>query len=181
MPCSLFLQTHLIHTVVEMAGITLQSHLSDSVERQLSYPGFYKPGEGPKHLGAWGIPWVVCSGDSPRRPPHDFPKCVSLRHSACPHFRWESVPAGRTLHSTLRNSGFPTPLAVALMPPTKGANSAVSLRGKPPWETAQKDHLQWRAAELLVAGQPPGVWLASQRALTVRHSRAAISLRCQLL
>lgn len=180
MPCSLFLQTNFIHAVVETAGITLKSHLSDSVEWQLSDPGLYKP-EGPKHLGAWGIPWVVCSGDSPRHPPHYLPKCVSLRDSACLHFRWESVPTGRTLRSTLWNSGFPTPLAVALMPPRKGANSAVSLRGKPPWETAQKDHLTWRAAELLVAGQPPGVWLASQRALTIRHSRPAISLRCQLL
>ena len=117
----------------------------------------------------------------PPHPLHDFPKCAALKDSAFLHFRWESVPTGRALHSTLWNSGFPTPLAAAFMPPGKGANTAVPLRGKPPWETAQRDHLHGQAAELLVAGQPPGVQVASQRALTIRHSKPALSLRCQLL
>lgn len=139
MPCSLFLQTNFIHTVVETAGITLKSHLSDSVERQLSYPGLYKPGEGPKHLGAWGIPWMVYSGDIPGRPLHDFPKCVSLGDSACLHFRWESVPTGRTLHSPLRNSGFPThlllPSCLLRKRPTQQSVSEGNPLGKQPRRT----------------------------------------------
>lgn len=79
MPCFLFLQTDFIHTVAETAGVTLKSHLSDSVGRQLSYPGLYKPGEGPRHLGAWGIPWVVCSKHSPPNPYMTFLNVLPLK------------------------------------------------------------------------------------------------------
>lgn len=123
--------------------------------------------------------WVVGAShgwyalETTPHPLHDFPKCAALKDSAFLHCD-ESSPNRETLHSC----GTPATTTPLLWPSCllgKGPTQQ-SLSEKPPWETAQRDHLHGQAAELLVAGQPPGVQVASQRALTIRHSKPSLSL-----
>lgn len=160
-----------LHMVVKMAGGTLKSHplvLCRSSSLTLSCTNQEKD---PSILGL--MLW--------RHPCYDFPKCAAPGDSACLHFRWELVPTGRALHAARWNSGFPHSLCSCPHASwERGANSAVSLRGKPSREILYRGYLHWWVAELLVAGQSSEVQLASQRVLTTKHSRP-VSLRCQFL
>ena len=58
MPLSLFLQTDFIPTVVKMAGVTLKSHPSGSVDRGSSLTLAFTSQENPRDLGM--MLWRQC-------------------------------------------------------------------------------------------------------------------------
>ena len=132
-PLSVFLQTDFIHMVVKTAGVTLKSHPSGSVDRGSSLTRAFIRQKNPRDLGT--MLW--------RQPYHGFPKCAAsrLKLLACLQFRWELVPPGRASHSTPKELWLLYSLfCCVLMPPGKGANSAVS-EGNSSWEIVPRAHL----------------------------------------
>lgn len=95
------------------------------------YPGVHKPGEGPKHLGGWGIPWVVCSGDSPPTLYMTFLNVLPLKTQ--PSSTSDGSQSQQGEHCT-PPCGTPASLPPLLWPSClcgKGANTAVLSEGNP--------------------------------------------------